>query len=59
MQYLNIAGAAALSGLGLGSLAASAVMWRRAGFDLAVVARAMAAISDRSEEHTSELQSQD
>ena len=38
MQYLNIAGAAALSGLGLGSLAASAVMWRRAGFNLADVA---------------------
>jgi hypothetical protein len=46
MQYLNIAGAAALSGLGIGSLAASAVMWRRAGFDLAVVARTIAAISD-------------
>jgi hypothetical protein len=45
MQYLKIAGAAALSGLGLGSLAASAVMWRRAGFDLAVIARGIAAIT--------------
>lgn len=45
MQYVNIAGAAALTGLGLGSLAASAVLWRRAGFDLAVIARAITAIS--------------
>jgi len=46
MQYLNIAGAAALTGLGLGSLAASAVMWRRAGFDLATIARGIAAITN-------------
>ena len=45
MQFANIAGAATLTGIGLGGLAASAVMWRRAGFDLAIIARAMTAIS--------------
>lgn len=46
MQFLNIAGAAVLTGVGLGSLAASAVLWRRAGVDLTVIARCMAALSD-------------
>lgn len=45
MQYVNIAGAAALTGIGLGSLAASAVLWRRAGFDLTVLARTLQAMS--------------
>lgn len=45
MQFVNIAGAAILTGIGLGSLAASAVMWRRAGFDLALMARAITTIS--------------
>ena len=44
MQFVNIACAAALTGIGLGSLAASAVMWQRAGFDPAVIARAISAV---------------
>lgn len=44
MQFVNIAGAATLTGIGLGSLAAGAVLWRRAGFDLATIARTIAAI---------------
>ena len=45
MQFINIAGAATLTGIGLGSLAAGAVLWRRAGFDLAVLARLLEAHS--------------
>lgn len=48
MQFVNIASAAALTGIGLGAMAASAVMWRRAGFDPAVIARAIAAIGAQS-----------
>lgn len=47
MQFANIAGAATLTGIGLGSLAASAVMWRRAGFDLNVVAGTLQALSSQ------------
>ena len=39
MQFINIAGAATLTGIGLGSLAGGALLWRRAGFDLAVFGR--------------------
>lgn len=46
MQFVNIFGAAALTGLGIGSLAAGAVLWKRAGVDLAVVARYFEAIRD-------------
>jgi hypothetical protein len=45
MQFANIAGAATLTGIGLGSLAASAVLWRRAGFDLTALARMLQALS--------------
>lgn len=45
MQFANIAGAATLTGIGLGSLAASAVFWKRAGFDLTVLARTLQALS--------------
>ena len=45
MQFANIAGAATLTGIGLGSLAASAVLWRRAGVDLTVMARTLQALS--------------
>lgn len=42
MQYLRIAGAALLTGVGLGSLAASSVLWRQAGIDIApIVSRAL------------------
>ena len=45
MQYVNIAGAATLTGVGLGCLAAGAALWQRAGVDLAVVARTLRALS--------------
>ena len=45
MQFINIAGAASLTGAGLGCLAASAVFWRRAGVDLASIARTLQAFS--------------
>lgn len=35
MQYLRITGAALLTGIGLGSLAASSILWKQAGIDLA------------------------
>lgn len=44
MHFINIAGAATLTGIGLGSLAAGAVLWRRAGFDLAALARLLEAL---------------
>lgn len=44
MQFANIAGAAALTGLGIGSLAASAVLWKRAGFDITVLARTLQSV---------------
>lgn len=34
MLYLRITGAALLTGVGLGSLAASSVLWKQAGIDL-------------------------
>lgn len=45
MHFANIAGAATLTGIGLGSLAASAVLWKRAGFDLASMAAALHALN--------------
>ncbi|WP_156393555.1 hypothetical protein [Nocardioides sp. Root140] len=45
MQYINIAGAATLTGVGLGCLAAGVTLWQRAGVDLALVARTIRAIS--------------
>lgn len=44
MQFINIAGAATLTGIGLGSLAGGALLWRRAGFDLASLARLLEAL---------------
>lgn len=42
MQYLRIAGAALLTGIGLGSLAASSVLWKQAGIDFTpIVSRAL------------------
>ena len=45
MQYINIAGAATLTGIGLGCLAAGAALWQRAGVDLGLVARTVRAIN--------------
>jgi hypothetical protein len=45
MQYINIAGAATLTGIGLGCLAAGAALWQRAGVDLTLVARTVRALS--------------
>ena len=45
MQFLNILGAATLTAVGIGSLAASAVLWSRAGVDLKVIAQCMDAMS--------------
>lgn len=45
MEFMKIAGAATLTGVGLGCLAAGAALWQRAGVDLALVARTMRAIS--------------
>lgn len=44
MQFLNILGAATLTGLGLGSLAGSAVLWKRAGVDPRAIANVIQAI---------------
>lgn len=44
MQFLNILGAATLTGLGLGSLAGSAVLWKRAGVDPKAIANVIQAI---------------
>lgn len=45
MQFVNIAGAASLTGIGIGCLAAGAALWQRAGVDIALVARAIRTIS--------------
>lgn len=45
MQFVNIAGAATLTAVGLASLAGSAVLWSRAGVDLKVVAQCIDALS--------------
>lgn len=45
MQFTNIAGAATLTAIGIGSLAASAVLWKRAGFDVAGIARVIEALN--------------
>ena len=45
MEFFDIAGAAILTGVGLGCLAAGAVLWQRAGVDLALVANTMRAIT--------------
>ncbi len=49
MEFIKIAGAATLTGVGLGCLAAGAAPSQRAGVDLALVARAARAISARSQ----------
>jgi hypothetical protein len=46
MQFIKIAGAAVLTGTGLGCLAASAVLWSMAGFDLARFPLSLPAVSD-------------
>lgn len=46
MQFANIAGASLLTGIGIGSLAAGAVLWKRAGFDAAMLSRILGAIAD-------------
>jgi hypothetical protein len=38
MQFINILGAATLTGVGVGSLAGSAILWKRAGVDLKAIA---------------------
>lgn len=45
MKFIEIAGAATLTGVGVGCLAAGAALWQRAGVDLALVARTVRAIS--------------
>ena len=45
MEFMKIAGAATLTGVGHGCLAAGAALWQRAGVDLALVARTVRAIS--------------
>lgn len=38
MQFLNILGAATLTGVGVGSLAGSAILWKRVGVDPKAIA---------------------
>ena len=46
MQFIKIAGAAALTGTGLGCLAASAVLWNMAGFDIARLPLSLPAVRE-------------
>lgn len=41
MRYIYIAGAATLTGVGLGCQATDAALWQRAGEDLTLVARTL------------------
>ena len=43
MQFIRIAGAALLTGVGLGSLAASSVLWKQADIELGGVLRGLLA----------------
>ena len=44
MQFVRIAGAALLTGVGLGSLAASAVLWKQSGIELSPILRSLLAL---------------
>ena len=43
MQFVRIAGAALLTGVGLGSLAASSVLWKQTGIEVGPIIRSLLA----------------
>lgn len=44
-SFLNVLGAAGLTGVGLGGLAGSAILWKRVGVDLKLIAKVLQAIA--------------